>query len=138
MTIRSLASADVPAAAALLVSLDPKLTAATLSDRLKTLSARTDHKAWVFEKRGAIVGVMHAYVRPALEKPCEVVVQSIAVDPAHRKTGVGRALMDEAERWAKAQGLASIALHTRNAAAFYASIGYTEIAAPVLMRKTLS
>ena len=138
MTTRLLADPDIQAAAALLTALDKSLTPSVLRSRLAKLSGNADHRVWVFEEQGIVVGVAHAFVRPALEKPCEVVVQSIAVDPARRNAGIGRALMAEAERWARAQGFASIALHTRNAAPFYRKLGYGEVAAPTLMRKVLT
>lgn len=138
MTIRLLAAADIPAAARLLTALDKALTPAILGDRLAKLAGKADHCVWVFEAQAAVVGVAHAFIRPALEKPCELVVQSIAVDATKRNTGVGRALMAEAEQWARSQGLASVALHTRSAASFYRKLGYDEVAAPTLMRKTLA
>lgn len=136
MTIRPLADADIPVAAELLTALDRNLTPEILTDRLKAVRAHADHRVWVFEDQGTVVGVAHAFVRPALEKPCELVVQSI--DPARRTAGIGRALMTEAEQWARSRGLKSVALHTRNAAPFYRKLGYSEIATPALMRKTLS
>ena len=37
------------------------------------------------------------FERPALEKPCEAVVQALVVDSEARSNGVGEALMREAE-----------------------------------------
>lgn len=138
MIVRLLAAADIPAAASLLTALDKSLTPSILSERFAKLADTAGHRVWVFEEQGTVVGVAHAFVRPALEKPCELVVQSIAVDPARRNAGIGRALITEVEQWARAQGFASIALHTRNAAPFYRKLGYGEIAAPTLMRKVLT
>jgi hypothetical protein len=44
----------------------------------------------------------------------------------------------EAEAWAAAQEVASFALHTRHAQAFYARLGYAEVAATDFMRKSLA
>lgn len=46
--------------------------------------------------------------------------------------------MAEAEQWARARGLPSVALHTRNAAPFYLKLGYSESAALVRMRKIVT
>lgn len=139
MTIRPLADADIPVAAELLTALDRTLTPETLAERLKAVRAYADQRVWVFEDHGTIAGVVHAFIRPALEKPCEVVVQSIAVDAARRNRGIGRALMAEAEQWARSRGLPSVALHTRRAAPFYRKLGFQESGAPAhSMRKTLS
>ncbi|MCE9523533.1 MAG: GNAT family N-acetyltransferase [Alphaproteobacteria bacterium] len=138
MTIRPLAAADIPGAAAVLTALDKTLTPSILSERLAKLAGNADHRIWVFEERGTVVGVVHAFVRPALEKPCELVVQSLAVDSTRRSQGIGRALMAEAEQWALSRGLPSVALHTRNAAPFYRKLGYGESAALARMRKILT
>ena len=131
-------AADIPAAASLLTALDKELTPSILHERLGKLADSADHRVWVFEEQGVVVGVAHAFIRPALEKPCELAVQSIAVDPTRRNAGIGRALMAEAEQWARSRGLPSVALHTRNAAPFYRKLGYSESAALVRMRKILT
>jgi GNAT superfamily N-acetyltransferase len=64
-------------------------------------------------------------------------VQALVVDERMRGRGIGLALMHEAEAWAAARGLPSVALYTRNAQAFYARLGYDMVAAPDLMRKPL-
>ena len=73
------------------------------------------------------------YERPALEKPCEAVVQALIVDGSLRKTGVGRILMAAAET--------CLVLHTRDdredARAFYEHLGYQKAATSHLMSKAL-
>ena len=85
--------------------------------------------------------MIHAYERPALEKPCEAVVQSLVVHSCARKKGVGRVLMIAAEAWACARGIWYVVLHTRidrdDARAFYERIGYTRVATSHLMSKRL-
>ena len=53
----------------------------------------------------------------------------VAVDPAHRGSGVGRALMTAAEDWLKLHGLkkAELLIRAENAEAqrFYEALGYT-------------
>ena len=71
------------------------------------------HRVIVAEEDGEIVGVLHAFERPALEKPCEVVVQALIVDETRRGSGIGAVLMHEAETWATTCGLSSTALYTR-------------------------
>jgi hypothetical protein len=46
--------------------------------------------------------------------------------------------MYEAETWAAARGLASVALHTRDAQGFYTRLGYAKVAAADFMRKPLA
>ena len=138
MTIRAIRDGDFADAVRILRALDRELTPETFEARLRKVSSAADHRIWVFEQQGAIAGVLHAFIRPALEKPVEVVVQSVAVDPAHRKAGVGAALMRHAETWARETGHASVALHTRNAAPFYKRLGYDEVAQTGFMRKEVT
>ncbi len=74
---------------------------------------------------GALVG--HCLVRRIVD---EAWVMEIAVDPAARRCGHGRALLDEAERRARAWGTASLWLEVRaqNDAArgLYARCGFVE------------
>jgi ribosomal protein S18 acetylase RimI-like enzyme len=57
-------------------------------------------------------------------------VNYVGVDPAHRRRGVGRAIMLEAERRLREIGCPKINLQVRrdnpDAAAFYAGLGYEE------------
>ncbi|MFN8157385.1 MAG: GNAT family N-acetyltransferase [Candidatus Nanopelagicales bacterium] len=55
-------------------------------------------------------------------------VEELFVSPDHRQQGVGRSLMDEAERWAREQEARYLALATRRAAGFYTALGYDESA----------
>lgn len=55
-------------------------------------------------------------------------IDDVAIDRAHRRTGMARALMDEAVRWAKARGLSMIRLETQSnnvaACRFYEKYGF--------------
>jgi ribosomal protein S18 acetylase RimI-like enzyme len=57
-------------------------------------------------------------------------VYYVAVDPARREKGFGRAIMDAAEDWLRLAGIAKLQLMVRRenakAGAFYQSIGYAE------------
>ena len=57
-------------------------------------------------------------------------VYYVAVDPARREKGFGRAIMNAAEDWLRAAGIAKLQLMVRRenakAGAFYQSIGYAE------------
>lgn len=51
-------------------------------------------------------------------------LRSLAVQPAHRGSGLGRMLAAHAEQQAAAQGVRSLYLLTTSAATFFASLGY--------------
>lgn len=59
-------------------------------------------------------------------------IDALATDPAFRRRGAARALLDEAERQAREQGLPAVALDTtmnnEGARALYAAMGFDEVA----------
>ncbi|HYZ42393.1 MAG TPA: GNAT family N-acetyltransferase, partial [Stellaceae bacterium] len=99
------------------------------------------HRLVVAEAEGEVVGLMHIFVRPAVENPKEAVVQAIVIDPSRRRCGVGRKLMTEAERWGDERGCRSVALSSNVARApahaFYAALGYSASATAYVFRKPL-
>lgn len=141
MIVRDLQPADLPAAAILLDQLGYALHEAEVRARFDQLQSAPGHRARVAELDGQVVGLLHVFERPALEKPCEAVVQSLVVDANCRGSGVGAVLMADAEAWARARGLSSVALYTNvrrePAHAFYRRIGYAQAATSHLMRRDL-
>jgi GNAT superfamily N-acetyltransferase len=127
----------MPVARDLLRQLGYDVAAAELDARVERVLAATNHHVVVAEDGGRVVGLVHVFERPALEKPCEAVVQAIVVDATLRGRGIGKALMETAETWARLRGLGSVVLSTRNAAAFYTQLGYGKIATSDLMRKAI-
>ncbi|MET7466065.1 GNAT family N-acetyltransferase [Nonomuraea sp. NPDC005501] len=56
-------------------------------------------------------------------------VEEAMVRPGSRRQGIGRALLEECERWARARGARYVAMATRRAPEFYHALGYEESAA---------
>lgn len=88
---------------------------------------------FVAEKAGQLVGFLHAIVRhtsdiPILVPRRYVVIDNLAVTEEHRRSGIGRALMEKAEAWARAKGATSIELNVyafnQTAKRFYQELGY--------------
>src|SRR5690606_16829025 len=96
--------------------------------RLEVITAKPDHFALCAEGAEKLLGFIHFFERPAVEKGFDMVVQSLVVDERHRGAGIGRVLMEAAERTAKAKGMASVVLSSRidrlDAHAFYEALGY--------------
>ena len=128
MIIRDARPADLPVVRRLIGQLADAPDEAEFRTRFERVSATPGHRIIVAEIDSEIVGVLHVFERPALEKPCEAVVQALVVDGKLRRAGIGEALMHEAEAWAASRKLASTVLYTRidrdRARMFYERIGY--------------
>jgi predicted GNAT family N-acyltransferase len=58
-------------------------------------------------------------------------IERMAVLAAHRRTGIGRALIARIEEDARRQGIATLVLHAQaHAVPFYAALGYVAVGAP--------
>jgi GNAT superfamily N-acetyltransferase len=142
VAIRRLTAGDLAAVQGLLSQLGYPLDAGEMRRRYGAVAEADGHAVMVAEREGRVVALCHLYVRPALDKPPEVVVQALVVDQADRGGGVGKVLMAAAEAWARDRGFASVALASnvdRGAAhGFYEAIGYRRVATSHLFRKTLA
>ena len=139
--LRPMTPQDVGRGVVLLAQLGYDMTAAELAHRVGEVLANPDHALLVAESGGEVVGLMHVFDRPAVENPREAIVEAIVVDAACRRSGVGKALMDEAERWGMARGCRGVALSSnvtrKPAHAFYAALGYRVAATSLVIRKSL-
>ncbi len=88
----------------------------------------------VAESGGRVVGMAHASVRESPDIPIFVPrryahVSTLVVREEVRRTGVGRALMEQVHQWALGKGLTEIELgvweFNETARAFYEDLGYT-------------
>ena len=141
MIVRDARPADVSAVHRLIGQLADAPDEATFRRRFDQAVATAGHRIIVAEVEGKVVGVLHMFERPALEKPCEAMVQALVVDSEARSSGVGEALMREAEAWAQSRNLPSVSLYSRadreRAHAFYERIGYRVKATSVRMERGL-
>ena len=141
MIVRDARAADVSAVHRLIGQLADAPDEAAFRARFDRAVASDGHRIIVAEVEGKVVGVLHVFERPALEKPCEAVVQALVVDSTHRSAGVGEALMREAEAWARQRKLPSVSLYSRadrtRAHAFYEGIGYRVKSTSVRMERSL-
>lgn len=80
---------------------------------------------WVIRERKAIVGVL--VLRPS---PPDLLLENVAVTPAHRGRGLGRALIAFAEAHARGSGLEAVTLYTNERMTenllLYPALGFTE------------
>lgn len=129
--VRPATRADAPGAAACVVAAyrhyvdrNGKVPAPMLDDYAEVIGT---HDVTVAERDGEIAGVL--VVREAEEG---FLLDNVAVRPGHQKAGLGRHLLDLAERKAREAGRESIYLYTQEIMtenrALYERIGYVEYA----------
>lgn len=123
MQLRGYKPSDLKALHAIDAACFPPGISYTLEE-LRLFIAHPMAKTWVAEEGGETVGFLVAH------KTSRVGAHIVTIDvtePARRR-GVGRALMDAAEDWARSQGCRQVSLETaednRAAQAFYSKHGY--------------
>jgi GNAT superfamily N-acetyltransferase len=142
LSIRKIAAQDVDRARELIRQLGYDLDPDEFSRRLSAVASADQHALLVAELEHEVVGLMHLYARPALDKPVEAIVQALVVDSRHRSKRIGQALMQAAESWAQDRHLSSVALTSQikrtDAHRFYQSLGYEIAATSHLLRKSIN
>ncbi len=132
---------DLPAVHRLLEQLGYDVRPDDVAHRFAAVAGTDGHALFVAESGGRVVGFLHVFARPALEKPAEGIVKAMAVDTARRRGGIGRTLMSCAEDWAVERGFRSLALASEidreDSHAFYRRLGYEPTATSRLFRKKL-
>ena len=141
IAIREMGPADISACRLLLSQLGYDLTLQEVKRRYDAIREKQDHAVFVGEQDGRVVALLHLYERPAFDKPPEVIVQALVVDQNWRGTGVGKSMMNMAERWAADRRFSSVALTSSvsrsDAHSFYNRIGYKVEATSHLFRKNV-
>jgi GNAT superfamily N-acetyltransferase len=115
MKVRPISGDDIAAATTLLGQLGYEIPPAETARRLKIVLGDGGHRVWVCEQDGRVVGLLHAFYRPALDKPPEVMVQALVVEVSQRSKGIGERLMAEAESWAHSYPSESVSLYSGSA-----------------------
>jgi GNAT superfamily N-acetyltransferase len=130
-TIRAARLSDAGEVAHLTTQLGYDLTEADAADRLSLLLLREDQRFFVADVNGRAVGWVHVVFAEYVDAEPFVLLGGLVVDQNHRRLGIGRALMDRAEVWAKERRCSMVRLTssaTRTAShRFYEGIGYTNI-----------
>ena len=98
-TVRDARLADVDDIVRLTGQLGYAVTASETAAKLSRILSRHDHRFFVAEAGGQIVGWLHAAVTETIEADPFVVVGGLVVDRDHRGQGVGRTLLEHAEAW---------------------------------------
>lgn len=96
--------------------------------KLEALLNSGRDKILVAEQDGRLVGYLHLEDYDVLYNDHLNNIMGIAVDPSCRRQGIGKALLEAGEAWAKEQGAEGIRLSSGEsrvgAHAFYRALGY--------------
>ncbi len=88
-----------------------------------------------------VVGWVHLYVCQLLEADPQAEIGGLVVDEGYRRGGLGRLLMQSAERWAGEKGCWAVHLRTnvirKEAHLFYERVGYSKVKTQLAFRKVL-
>ena len=95
---------------------------------LSSILDRPSDRVFVALSGGVVVGYVHACDYQVLYAPAMKNIMGIAVDPSHRRKGIGTALLTAVENWARESGAAGVRLVSgasrTQAHQFYRSQGY--------------
>ncbi len=144
--VRRAVEADFPVWASMLASLHGNSSPTELLRELHELVALGEpYVAFLaFDQKGRAVGVIDARVRNYAEGSPELraaYVEDLWVEPDVRNKGVGRALLEEVEHWARAEGLHWLGSDTTPdnlwSLRWHAAVGFTEVERLVVFGKPL-
>jgi GNAT superfamily N-acetyltransferase len=128
VTIRTARANDVAALADLTTQLGYPTHAAELAERLALLAGE-DHTVLVASgEDDRPLGWIHVAVEVGLERGRVAVIRGLVVDERHRHDGIGAALLEDAERWARERRVTQMIVRSRiartRAHRFYEREGY--------------
>ena len=117
------------------------LEAPVVATRLSKALSRTDQHFLVAALDQRVVGWAHVVIWEFLETGRFGMIAGLVVDSPHRRTGIGRSLMEHAEAWIRDQKCSGARLWSsagRTAAhRFYEALGYTNIKTQYSFAKAL-
>ena len=139
--IRSARLSDCDAIARLTNQLGYEVDPAGLYARLARTLERPGQQLLVAELDAGVVGWVHVTTWEFLEADGFAVIAGLVVDSNHRRAGIGRLLMEHAERWAHETGHSVLRLWSSTARTaahqFYESLGYSRVKTQYSFAKAL-
>lgn len=142
ITVRSAKVDDAAAIAALAAVLGYPADPAVMSQRLQRVLPREDQRVFLAEDAGPRpCGWLTAHGFDTLVAGFRVQITGLVVADTHRRQGVGRMLVKEAEAWAKEIGAEAVVVFSNvkrtESHSFYPALGYTNTKTEAVYRKNL-
>ena len=141
ITLRRATAADAEAVAELSGQLDYPLPADIMRQRLTHLVRLPQHAIFLAECNRRVAGWVHAYVQQSIVLGERGEILGLVVAADFRRRGIGRRLMEEAERWLRDRRLDVVVLRSNvqrpESHAFYPAIGYEHFKTQAAYRKRL-
>ena len=141
LTIRQAGHADAHTIARLSSELGYPADDRQMEERIEVLKASSDDAVLVAEVDGHTVGWTHVTVLRGLEHDPRAELHGLVVSEERHGEGIGRALMDAAETWAREKGMDILRLRTntvrKGAHAFYERLGYEKVKEQRVYQKPL-
>lgn len=127
--IRKMELGDLEVVSSLALELGYRADVQELRDRFLLLSRSSDHSFFVSESNGdGIVGWIHAHTHQTLLTNARVEIAAIVVAENFRGKGVGKALIQEVEKWSREKSVQKLRLGSRiqrtDAHQFYQRLGF--------------
>jgi len=143
MHVRLVQRADAEGLARLSAELGYPSSLAEIRSRLGAVLAHPDHAAYVAEHPDlGLLGWIHVFAGLRLESGSFAEIGGLVVAAGHRRTGVGRALVEQAEGWCWERGLSTLRVRTRtrrqDAHAFYRGLGFEAVKTQTVFVKELA
>jgi len=140
--IRPMRAADAERVADLATQLGYPVAADELARRFADLGARADHEVLVAtDDADRPIGWIHISRVATLAASDLASIDGLVVDDGLRSGGIGAALVDAAESWARERGARTVTVRSRStrqrAHRFYERIGYVEIKLSHVFSKSL-
>lgn len=131
---REVQAMDAPCLVPLMEQLGYPINPIIMRENIKKYIQLPNQKAWVAEKSGKIVGCIAVAITNYFHSPRSFLrVIAMIVDEQHRRSGIGKNLMDLVQKFAQGKGCSHIELtsgmHREKLGSheFYRSLGYIEL-----------
>ena len=142
-SLRRATEDDAEAVAALTQELGYAADAEGMRVRIAAVSSAPGDALWIaVDDSDTPVGWLHAHSAHLIESGFRVEILGLVISPVTRRSGVGRRLVAEAERWAASIGAEVVVVRSNvtreESHSFYPAIGYQTSKTQHVYRKVMS